>query len=179
MTLAGGEDDAAELPPVPVKRSAALAECNRIQFREPVAAVGAEGNRQVVADQLAAAAGEDGRPAGETCLYYWLLLAEGHPTRRLFRAMLRRIESLPLPTGQASHRAGRIPATREAAEGRVLEESTEREAVSGSSTLGSVRDWPMRQRWRPSTLKAGPVIARRGRGGYATSRSGIQNGNSP
>src|SRR5665811_1574670 len=31
--------------------------------------------------------------------YYWLLLAEGHLTRRLFGAMLQRIESLPLPAG--------------------------------------------------------------------------------
>ena len=31
--------------------------------------------------------------------YYWLLLAEGHLTRRLFGAMLRRIEALPMPAG--------------------------------------------------------------------------------
>jgi hypothetical protein len=31
--------------------------------------------------------------------YYWLLLAEGHLTRRLFGAMVRRIEALPAPTG--------------------------------------------------------------------------------
>jgi hypothetical protein len=31
--------------------------------------------------------------------YYWLLLAEGHLTRRLFGAMVRRIAALPLPTG--------------------------------------------------------------------------------
>jgi hypothetical protein len=31
--------------------------------------------------------------------YYWLLLAESHLTRRLFGAMLRRIESLPMPAG--------------------------------------------------------------------------------
>jgi hypothetical protein len=31
--------------------------------------------------------------------YYWLLLAESRLTRRLFRAMLRRIELLPLPSG--------------------------------------------------------------------------------
>jgi hypothetical protein len=31
--------------------------------------------------------------------HYWLLLAESHLTRRLFGAMLRRIELLPLPTG--------------------------------------------------------------------------------
>jgi hypothetical protein len=31
--------------------------------------------------------------------HYWLLLAEGHLTRRLFVAMVRRMEALPLPTG--------------------------------------------------------------------------------
>jgi Transposase DDE domain group 1 len=33
--------------------------------------------------------------------YYWLLLAEGHLHRGLFGQMLRRIESLPVPTGSA------------------------------------------------------------------------------
>ena len=31
--------------------------------------------------------------------YYWLLLAEGHLTRRVFAAILRRIWALPLPVG--------------------------------------------------------------------------------
>jgi len=31
--------------------------------------------------------------------YFWLLLAEGHLTRRLFGSMVRRIAALPLPTG--------------------------------------------------------------------------------
>jgi len=31
--------------------------------------------------------------------YYWLLLAEGHLTRRLFGSMVRRIAVLPIPTG--------------------------------------------------------------------------------
>ena len=31
--------------------------------------------------------------------YYWLLLAESHVTRRLFRAMVQRIAALPLPGG--------------------------------------------------------------------------------
>jgi len=31
--------------------------------------------------------------------YYWLLLAESHLTRRLFRAMLGRIAAWPLPAG--------------------------------------------------------------------------------
>ena len=31
--------------------------------------------------------------------HYWLLLAEGHLTRRLFGAMVRRIALLPAPSG--------------------------------------------------------------------------------
>jgi hypothetical protein len=31
--------------------------------------------------------------------YYWLLLAESHPRRRLFGAMVRRIAALPAGTG--------------------------------------------------------------------------------
>ncbi len=31
--------------------------------------------------------------------YYWLLLAEGHLTRRLFGSMTQRMEGLPLPVG--------------------------------------------------------------------------------
>jgi hypothetical protein len=31
--------------------------------------------------------------------YFWLLLAEGHLTRRLFGAIPRRLEALPLPAG--------------------------------------------------------------------------------
>lgn len=31
--------------------------------------------------------------------YYWLMLAEGHLSRRLFGSMVRRIEALPVGTG--------------------------------------------------------------------------------
>ena len=31
--------------------------------------------------------------------YYWLLLAEGHLSRRLFGSMLRMVAALPLPDG--------------------------------------------------------------------------------
>src|SRR6266849_5748737 len=70
---AGGEDDAAQLPLVPIERGAALAECDRLQSGQPVATASvAEEDWKLVADELAAAAGEDGRSAGETCA---LLLA--------------------------------------------------------------------------------------------------------
>jgi hypothetical protein len=65
---ASGEDDPAELPPIPVERGAAMAERDRIQPGQPVATAGAaEGNRHMVIDQLAAAAGEDGRPTDQAC----------------------------------------------------------------------------------------------------------------
>jgi len=53
----------------------------------------------LVADESPAAAGEDRGPAGKARRYYWLLLAEGHLTRRLFGDMLRRIWALPVPAG--------------------------------------------------------------------------------
>src|SRR5207253_7591208 len=71
--LAGREDDAAQLPSVPIERGVALAECDRLQSGQPVATASvAEEDWELVADELAAAAGEDGRSAGETCA---LLLA--------------------------------------------------------------------------------------------------------
>jgi hypothetical protein len=35
----------------------------------------------------------------EHARYYWLLLAEGHLTRRLFARMVQRIAALPVPVG--------------------------------------------------------------------------------
>jgi hypothetical protein len=64
------------------------------------AAAGAAGRpRQLVTDQLAAAAGEDRRQADQIARYYWLLLAEGHLTRRLFGGMLGKGAALPSPAG--------------------------------------------------------------------------------
>src|SRR5712691_2279020 len=61
------------MPSVPIERSTALAECDRLQSGEPVATASvAEEDWELVADQLAAAAGEDRRSACETCA---LLLA--------------------------------------------------------------------------------------------------------
>src|SRR5450759_1140317 len=56
-------------------------------------------NRELVADESAATAGQDRRTASEHARYYWLLLAEKHLTRRRFGAMLGRIALLPIPTG--------------------------------------------------------------------------------
>ena len=60
---AGGRDDAAFLPPLPRQRGAAVAECYRLQPGQSVAAAGTAGRgRQLVADQFAAAAGENRWP---------------------------------------------------------------------------------------------------------------------
>src|SRR5208282_1182459 len=73
---AGGEDDAAFLPPLPRERGAAVAEPDRLQPREFVAAAGVAGaGRHLVADQLAAAPGENRRTAHQTCAL--LLVAAG------------------------------------------------------------------------------------------------------
>src|ERR1022692_490955 len=97
---AGGEDDAAELPPVPLQRGAAHAQRDRLQPRQPMAAAGAaEDDRELVADEFAATAGENGRAIGEACPYYWLMLAESHLTRRLFGGMVRRLDALGVPAG--------------------------------------------------------------------------------
>ena len=43
--------------------------------------------------------GKSGRRLVKHARYYWLLLAEGHLTRRLFGSFLRIIVALPLPDG--------------------------------------------------------------------------------
>jgi len=52
----------------------------------------------LVADQLAATAGEDGRLV-KHARYYWLLLAGSHLTRRLFGAMVQRMTALTIRAG--------------------------------------------------------------------------------
>src|SRR5712692_192667 len=65
---AGGEDDPALLPLFPLEASAAGAEPAAVQPGESVAATGAAPrNRELVADESAATAGEDRGAAGEAC----------------------------------------------------------------------------------------------------------------
>jgi hypothetical protein len=65
---ASAEDDATELSSFPLKPGTAGAECAGLQLGQFVAALGlAQANRELVANELATAAGEDGRTAGETC----------------------------------------------------------------------------------------------------------------
>jgi len=96
---AGGEDDAAELPSVPVKRSAALLSLIAYNLGNLCGGWCCRRDRQLVAHQLAATAGEDGRKAGETRSVLLVLLEESHLTRRLFGAILGRITALPFPAG--------------------------------------------------------------------------------
>jgi len=70
---AGGEDDPLILSSFPVKSSTAGIEPVGLQLGESVAAADvAEANRELVADESAATAGENPRTAGEACA---LLLA--------------------------------------------------------------------------------------------------------
>jgi len=57
---------------------------------------------EVVADQLAAAVGEDRRTAYQTCALLLVGTGESHLTRRLFAGMLRKIAALPSPRDKAS-----------------------------------------------------------------------------
>ncbi len=68
--------------------------------------------------------------------YCWLLLAEGHLTRRLFGVMLQRIPALPSPAGQASRGPDQTSVTREEEEGNVSEDWVATAAVAGCGTLG-------------------------------------------
>ena len=56
--------------------------------------------------------------------YFWLLLAEGHLTRRLFGAVLRRLEVLPGPRGSDGHRLSSVPAPRWVENGEASEKSS-------------------------------------------------------
>src|SRR2546421_12427016 len=91
-----------ELPSVSVERGEAMAERDRLQPGEPVAAAGAaEENRQLLAHQPAAEAGENRRPNDQARALLLALLAESHLTRRLFASTVRRIELMRLPAGYA------------------------------------------------------------------------------
>jgi hypothetical protein len=76
-----------------------LPEIDRQQAEGKEVAFRADAGRHLVADQLAAAVGENRRTTHQTRAYYWLLLAESHLTRQLFAAMLRKITMPPAPPG--------------------------------------------------------------------------------
>ena len=86
--------------PLSRQRGAAVAERHRLQLGQPMAAAGAaRADREVVANQLAAAAGEN-RQAFNQARTLLLAVAGREPvTRRLFGSMLRRIAMLPSPAG--------------------------------------------------------------------------------
>jgi hypothetical protein len=56
-------------------------------------------NRELVPDESEQRLVKTGGRLVKHARYYWLLLAEGHLTRRRFGAMLGRIALLPIPTG--------------------------------------------------------------------------------
>ena len=97
---AGDALDAVVVPSVPGERSAPATERPGLQPGQLVAQTGpAAANQALVAHESPAAAGENRGRLVKHARYYWLLLAEGHLTRRLFGDMLRRIWALPVPGG--------------------------------------------------------------------------------
>ena len=94
------EGDAAEFPSISAERSVALAEPDRLQLGQPLAAAGAaEEDRRLVVEQLAAAVGEDGWPIDQARPLLLAAAGGGHLTRRLFRAMVQRTVALTIRTG--------------------------------------------------------------------------------
>jgi hypothetical protein len=97
---AGGEDDAAELPSLPVERGAAglsvLAYNLGNLWRRLALPKGIENWSLTSLQQRLVKTG--GRLV-KHARYYWLLLAEGHLNRRRFGAMLGRIALLSVRTG--------------------------------------------------------------------------------
>lgn len=97
---AGSEDDAALFPSFSLKSSAAGAEpaglhlgnlWRRLGLRRGIE------NRSLTGLQQRLV--KIGGRLVKHARYYWLLLAEGHLTRRRFGAILCRIALLPIPTG--------------------------------------------------------------------------------
>ena len=87
------DPEASELPPLPVQRGAAVAERDRQQLGEPVAAVGAaEEERQLVADKPVAAASEERGPADQTA-HPVLLAAAGRDPNKSADQMLTQIQT--------------------------------------------------------------------------------------
>ena len=97
---AGRQDDAAELPPIPVQLGAAPSDViahNLVNFwRRLVLPKRIEKWSLMSLQQRLVKTG--GRLI-KHARYYWLLLAESHLTRHLFGSMVRRIEALPVPAG--------------------------------------------------------------------------------
>jgi hypothetical protein len=62
---------------------------------------------RMVAGELAATVGEGGWATGEGCRYHWLMLAESHLTRFMFRSTVRRIQALPAPGGKGAAAKGK------------------------------------------------------------------------
>jgi len=84
---AGGEDDPPVLSSVPLEPGAAGAEPAGLQPGEFVVAAGVTpANRELVADQLAAAASEDRRTAGQTCALLLAIAGGRTPDARAVRS---------------------------------------------------------------------------------------------
>jgi hypothetical protein len=109
--------------------------------------------------------------------YYWLLLAESHLTRRLFGAMVRRIELLPCQQDRPAEEGADFSDER-AGDGKVSETSVGKAAVSGAGTLRRRKTAIFRGPWRQPALKTRLNLASRGGRAYADRRLRIEKGNS-
>ena len=100
---AGGQDDAAELPSLPLERGVRLGgwlsviACNLGNLRRRLVLPKRINSWSLTSLQQRLV--KRGGRLVKHARYYWLLLAESHLTRRLFGAVLRRIDLLPLPAG--------------------------------------------------------------------------------
>ena len=97
---AGSEYDAAELPPLPVQQVRlwlSLIAYNLGNLWRRLALPRKIGNWSLTSLQQRLV--KTGGRLVKHARYYWLLLAKGHLSRRLFSGMLRMISALPLPDG--------------------------------------------------------------------------------
>jgi hypothetical protein len=77
-----------------------MVERDRLELEKFVGAAGvAQVSRGLVLTSLLQPLVKTGGRLVKHARYYWLLLAEGHLSRRLFGSMLRMIAALPLPDG--------------------------------------------------------------------------------
>ena len=69
--------------------------------------------------------------------YYWLLLAEGHLTRRLFGDMLRRIWALPVPAGGRAAECNEAPWAKKGHKCGAVSAKCPESRVSNQSNVGA------------------------------------------
>jgi len=153
-------------------RPAGRDERDRLQPGEPVAAAGvAAADWELVANEPAAAVGENGRPTGEARAI--LLAAAGRepPDAAAFWSHAEQNRGPLVPRGLANRRPNRILCHEEKAGGNVSKASVERGAVSDLGILRSGKSGGFRWRWRLRTVKTQLTLAFRGGQAYVVAGS--------